>query len=53
MISKCDMGYLSCGGKPPIRLLMMLDPYRPYYHDKWVTDGSEGDFGRTKHVETL
>ncbi len=39
-------GYLAEGA--PIRLLVMPDPHRPYYHDEWKTDGSEGDFGRRK-----
>lgn len=38
------IGYLSEGS--PIRLLVMPDPSRSYYHDDWKTDGSEGNFGR-------
>jgi hypothetical protein len=37
-------GYLTEGC--PVRLQVMADPYRPYFHDDWKTDGSEGDFGR-------
>ena len=40
------LGYVAAGS--PIRLLMMPDPERPYYHDEWKTDGSEGSFGRRK-----
>lgn len=32
--------------RPTVRLLVMPDPDRPYYHDSWKTDGSEGIFGR-------
>lgn len=39
-------GYLAEGCA--LRLLVMPDPHRPYYHDEWKTDGSEGDFGRRK-----
>lgn len=40
------IGYLAEGS--PIRLLVMPDAKRPYYHDDWKTDGSEGTFGRRK-----
>jgi hypothetical protein len=30
----------------PLRLLVMPDIQRTYYHPTWETDGSEGDFGR-------
>jgi hypothetical protein len=40
------MGYISEGDF--VRLLVMPNPYKPYYHEKWKTDGSEGDFGRNK-----
>lgn len=40
------IGYLA-GGKH-IRLLVMPDPDRDYYHEDWKTDGSEGNFGRRK-----
>lgn len=36
----------------PVRLLVQPDLTRPYYHDTWVTNGGEGDFGRRKRVET-
>jgi hypothetical protein len=39
-------GYVAGGA--PIRLMVMPDITRPYYHDDWITDGSEGDFGRRK-----
>lgn len=39
-------GYLAEGAA--VRLLMMPDPREPYYHDDWITDGSEGNFGRRK-----
>jgi hypothetical protein len=41
------VGYVAPFGAP-IRLLTMPDHTRPYYHDDWVTDGSEGNFGRRK-----
>lgn len=46
----CDdfPGYVATLGAPALRLLAMPDPTRPYYHDTWRTDGSEGDFGRRK-----
>lgn len=40
------VGYVAEGS--PVRLLVMPDPHRPYFHDDWKTDGSEGDFGRRK-----
>lgn len=49
-------GYVAAIGAPMVRLLTMPDPRLPYYHDTWVTDGSEGDFGRRRgcHVpETI
>lgn len=42
------MGYVCQDGRPPVRLLVMPDPYRPYYSPDWKTDGSEGDFGRRR-----
>lgn len=42
------IGYVAEGS--PIRLLVMPDAKRPYYHDDWKTDGSEGDFGRRKKI---
>lgn len=42
-------GYVCTPGSPPVRLLVMPDPARPYYHDDWKTDGSEGDFGRRRN----
>lgn len=41
-------GYVAILGSPPVRLLVMPDPSRPYYADDWKTDGSEGNFGRRK-----
>lgn len=43
------VGYVSLPGMPPVRLLVMPDAALPYYHEKWKTDGSEGDFGRRTH----
>lgn len=43
------MGYVATPGSPPVRLLVMPDPHRPYYatgEPHWHTDGSEGGFGR-------
>jgi hypothetical protein len=37
-------GYLTEGC--PLRLQVLADPRRPYFHDDWKTDGSEGNFGR-------
>lgn len=31
-----------------VNLLVWPDPSRPYYHDDFQTDGSEGDFGRRR-----
>lgn len=39
-------GYVAVPGSPPVRLLVMPDPFLPYYADDWKTDGSEGSFGR-------
>ena len=39
-------GYLACVGEPLVRLLMMPDATRPYYHSSWVTPEGEGTFGR-------
>lgn len=39
-------GYVATFGKPPVRLLVMPDPRLDYYAAEWVTDGSEGNFGR-------
>lgn len=39
-------GYVATLHCPPVRLLVMPDPTRPYYADQWKTDGSEGEFGR-------
>lgn len=42
------VGYLAVVGAPPLRLLVMPDPDRDYYHPTWGTDGSEGNFGRRR-----
>ena len=42
------MGYVSIPDAPLVRLLVMPDPKKPYYHETWIPDGSEGDFGRLK-----
>lgn len=39
-------GYLATGAL--VRLLVWPDPDHDYYHPDWVTDGSEGNFGRRK-----
>ncbi len=39
-------GYVATVGKPLVRMLVMPDPTLPYYDDSWITDGSEGSFGR-------
>ncbi len=43
------IGYVADGNA--IRLLAMPDSRKPYYHDDWKTDGSEGDFGRRCYKE--
>lgn len=43
------IGYVAVEGAP-VRLLVMPDATKPYYHDDWKTDGTEGDFGRRKFV---
>lgn len=40
------MGYLVQGNY--VRLLVMPDASKAYFSDEWKTDGTEGDFGRTK-----
>jgi hypothetical protein len=40
------LGYLAAPGAPPLRMLVMPDPTRDYYHPTWITDGSEGTWGR-------
>ena len=44
------IGYVATPEAPPLRLLVMPDPSEPYYADEWITDGSEGNFGRRPHV---
>lgn len=44
------VGYVAIPGAPPVRLLVMPDPDRDYYHPDWKTDDSEGDFGRVVAV---
>jgi hypothetical protein len=39
-------GYIAAGA--PVRLMVMPDVKEPYYHESWITDGAEGDFGRKK-----
>lgn len=39
------LGYVSSGA-PPVRMLVMPDGDRDYYHPSWKTDGAEGEFGR-------
>lgn len=41
-------GYVA--GGCPVRLLVMPDPSRDYYHPSWKTDGSEGNFGRRRRA---
>lgn len=43
------VGYVAEGNF--VRLLVMPNPYKPYYADSWKTDGKEGDFGRRKAVD--
>lgn len=37
-------GYVADGEH--VRLLVMPNTNKSYYHDTWITDGSEGNFGR-------
>lgn len=42
-------GYLqwdSSFGPAPIRLLIQPDAFRPYWSETWITDPTDGDFGR-------
>ncbi len=39
------IGYVAAGGAP-IRLLVMPDATRPYYHDDWHVPGDQPLFGR-------
>lgn len=41
------IGYVASEGCP-VRLLVMPDPIRDYYSEDWITDGSEGNFGRRR-----
>jgi len=36
-------------GPSPVRLLLMPDPYKPYWSDNWKCDGA--DFGRRKYKD--
>lgn len=40
------IGYAAEPGGSAIRLLMMPDASKPYWHETWKTVGGEGDFGR-------
>jgi hypothetical protein len=40
------LGYVAVPGQPLVRLLVMPDSSRDYYSPQWVTDGTEGSFGR-------
>ncbi len=42
------MAYLSMEDGPKVRLLVMPDKNRDYYHEDWKTDGTEGNFGRRR-----
>jgi hypothetical protein len=42
------IGYVAQGKH--VRLLVMPDPEEPYYSDDWLTDGSEGNFGRRRKI---
>lgn len=43
------IGYVAPEGAP-MRLLMMPDAYKPYWHDNWKVSEGDGDFGRRKAV---
>ena len=43
------MGYLAIAGSPLVRLLVMPDPFLPYYADTWHIHDGEGDFGRRSY----
>lgn len=40
-----------CAHRGCVSLMIWPNPEEPYYHDDWITDGSEGDFGRRKKVK--
>jgi hypothetical protein len=40
------VGYVASPGEPPMRMLVMPDAGRDYYHPTWKTPGQEGSFGR-------
>jgi hypothetical protein len=42
------VGYVAEGDF--MRLLMMPNCTKPYYHDNWKVDGTEAEFGRRKYV---
>ncbi len=46
-------GYVACAGRPLVRLLVMPDPTLDYYESEWLTDGSEGNFGRRRNPSGL
>lgn len=44
-------GYLTWDsklGNAPIRLQVMPDGFNSYWHESWITDDADGDFGRRK-----
>ncbi len=40
------MGYVSMADMPALRLFVMPDPTRDYYHPTWKTPGDDPSFGR-------
>ena len=42
------IGYAAAGGCP-IRLLVMPDASKPYWHEEWKTPDGDGEFGRRKY----
>lgn len=43
------VGYVSMPGAPPVRLLVMPDAMRPYYHPAWEVD-ADADAGKFGHA---
>ena len=45
------IGYVSVPGKPVMRLLVMPDPYYPYWSETWKTLPGQEPFGRTTKLD--
>lgn len=51
MILDDHLDYVCTPGKPTMRLLVMPDNTRPYYHPMWKTPENSGNFGRVVSPE--